>query len=279
MSEAGIKTVEVAANAFAFIQPGGRTNAGFMVGEEGVTVIDALFPDVARMLMAEIRKVTSKPIRLLINTHHHGDHILSNCLYMPAAIVSHAKCYQVLRERFQGFIQTVGNRPGMAEHVKGLRPVLPDLTFEREMDLHVDERLVQLRYLGKAHTDNDIAVYLSEEKVLFAGDLAFNNSMPAAHEGYVTAWAQALGDLDKWEITTVVPGHGNLGSKKELKALRDFFAQVERDARQCFQAGVSAEEAAKQIMPAEAKSWSPAGPYGFPYVVQRLYAEFRGELK
>ncbi len=279
MNEAGIKTVEVAANAFAFIQSGGRTNAGFLVGEEGVTVVDSLFPDVAAMLMAEIRKVTSKPIRHLINTHHHGDHTLSNCLYLPAAIISHANCYRILQERFQDIIQSFGNRPGMAEHVRGLRPALPDLTFDREADLHIDGRLVQLRYLGKAHTDNDIAVYLPEEKLLFAGDLAFNNSMPAAHNAYITAWVQALAKLDTWEITTVVPGHGNLGSKEELKALRDFFIKVERDARQCFEGGVPAEEAAKQIMPAEAKSWSQDGPYGFPYVVQRLYAEFRGELK
>ncbi|MBI4234309.1 MAG: MBL fold metallo-hydrolase [Chloroflexi bacterium] len=272
-------TVEIAPNTYAFIQPGGMTNAGFIVGQDGVLVIDALMTlTLARTLQGEVRKVTSKPMRALINTHYHGDHTFGNQEFRPAPIISHVNCREELRTSFEASRQRFSaNRPELAGEFRQVRMTLPDLTFRERLTLHLDGRPIELRWLGYAHTKGDILVYLPQERVIFAGDVAFHKFIPAAMDGHVSSWINVVRKANDLDAAVVVPGHGPIGTKRDMDEVRDLLRLLKREVRRRYDAGVKVDDAARDISVAKYASW--LNQERLAVAVQRLYMEFRGELR
>ena len=273
--------IELADGVFAYVQEGGGlcvANAGLIVGPESCVVIDALFaPSMTRAFREEIRRVTDKPVRLLINTHHHVDHTMGNPLFPEAQIISHANARREQQRVGTGVLQLLRPRiPELVAEVEGVQPRLPDLTFEGELTLYLDGRTIRLLHLGPAHTIGDALVLLSEERLLFAGDVAFHYVTPLAFEGHIGGWIEVCDRVDGMDIDTIVPGHGPVGGKDELREMRGYLAAIREQARAAFDAGRSAEEATQQIDLGEYASW--AEPERLPLNVGRLYQEFRGEL-
>ena len=273
--------IELADGVFAYVQEGGGlcvANAGLIVGPESCIVIDALFaPSMTHALRKEIRRVTDKPVRLLINTHHHVDHTLGNALFPEAQIVSHANARREQQRVGTGVLDLLRPRvPELVAEVEGVQPRLPDLTFEGELTLHLDGRTVRLVHLGPAHTIGDALVLLPEERLLFAGDVAFHYVTPLAFEGHIGGWIEVCDRIDGIEIDRIAPGHGPVGGKDELREMRGYLATIREQARAAFDAGRSPEEAAQQIDLGEYASW--AEPERLPLNVGRLYQEFRGEI-
>lgn len=272
--------IELADGVFAYVQAGGGlcvSNAGLIVGPQGCVVIDALFaPSQTRALREEIARVTDKPVRLLINTHHHIDHTLGNALFPEAQVVSHANA----RREQQRVGTSVFERlrplvPDLVAEAEGIEPRLPDLTFEGELVLHLDGRTVRLLHLGTGHTIGDTLVLLPEEQLLFAGDVAFHKVTPLAFEGHIGRWLEVCDRVDGLEIETIVPGHGPVGGKADMSEMRGYLHSIREQARAAFDAGRS-EEGARGIDLGEYASW--AEPERLALNVQRLYQEFRGEI-
>lgn len=273
--------IELADGVFAYVQEGGGlcvANAGLIVGPESCTVIDALFaPLMTRAFRDEIRRVTDKPVRLLINTHHHVDHTLGNALFPEAQIVSHANARREQQRVGTGVLDLLRPRvPELVAEVEGVQPRLPDLTFDGELTLHLDGRTIRLLHLGPAHTIGDALVLLSEERLLLAGDVAFHYVTPLAFEGHIGGWIEVCARIDGMEVDTIMPGHGPVGGKDELREMRGYLTTIREQARAAFDAGRPAEEATQQIDLGEYASW--AEPERLPLNVGRLYQEFRGEL-
>src|SRR3990172_4291921 len=175
--------IELADGVFAYVQAGGGlcvANAGLIVGPESCIVIDALFaPSMTRAFREQIARVTSKPVRLLINTHHHVDHTLGNALFPEAQIISHANARREQQRVGTGALDLLRPRvPELVAQVEGVQPRLPDLTFEGELTLHLDGRTVRLVHLGPAHTIGDALALLPEERLLFAGGIAVPHVAP-----------------------------------------------------------------------------------------------------
>ncbi len=274
--------IELADGVFAYVQAGGGlcvSNAGLIVGPEGCIVIDALFaPSMTRAFRQEIARVTDKPVRLLINTHHHVDHSLGNAMFPEAQIVSHANARREQQRVGTSVFELLRPRvPELVAEAEGIEPRLSDLTFEGELTLHLGGRTVRLLHLGTAHTIGDALVLLPKERLLFAGDVAFHYVTPLAFEGHVGHWVEVCDQVDALDVETVVPGHGPVGGKGELREMRGYLHSIREQARAAFDAGRSEEEAASGIdLGPDLSGW--AEPERLALNVGRLYQEFRGEL-
>lgn len=273
--------VELADGVFAYVQAGGGlcvANAGLIVTKEGCVVIDALFaPSMTQAFRAEIARVTDRPVRLLINTHHHVDHTMGNALFPEARIVSHANARREQERVGAGVLELLRPRvPELVAEADGVDQRLPDMTFADELTLHLAERTIRLLHLGTAHTIGDALVLLPEERLLFAGDVAFHQVTPLAFEGHVGGWIQVCDKVDGLDVETIVPGHGPVGGKDDLRGMRGYLKSIHEQARAAFDAGRTAEEATADIDLGDYASW--AEPERLGLNVGRLYQEFRGEI-
>jgi glyoxylase-like metal-dependent hydrolase (beta-lactamase superfamily II) len=192
-------------------------NIGVVLGEEGALVVDTRAThEHADELLADLRRLTPLPARVAVNTHGHWDHCFGNARFRPAPIWGHVRCAEMMR--LTGENQRARISEASAELAVGLAEVVidpPDQTFEDTATVEIEPggRSVELRYLGRGHTDNDIVVLVPDADVLFAGDLLENNATPFFGDGYPLDWpatAEALVDL----VTgAVVPGHGGVGDR------------------------------------------------------------------
>lgn len=270
--------IEVAENAYAFIQENCATNAGFIVGEEGVLVIDSLMtPSLAARLYSAVRNVTQKPIRYLVNTHFHGDHVFGNQYFLPAPIVAHANCRTELIEKFDANMQRYMARQALIPELEQIRMTLPDVTFEDKMTIRLEDREIQLSYLGRAHSNSDILLYLPREKVLFVGDLAVNKTLPAFPDGHITKWMTVLDRVAEVDADTIIPGHGPVGGRSDFNEAKELLSLLNSEIRKGFDAGMSEEQTAKQVQVGKFTSFLNQDRVG--QITQMAYLAYRGELQ
>jgi cyclase len=276
-------TEEVAAGVFAYVQAtGGRciANAGLIAGRDDACAVDALFvPSMTRAFLGEVARLTAAPLRHLIDTHHHVDHTLGNALF-PAEtrIVAHARADAEMRRA--GVPVEVLRRfvPEFADELDGLSMRLPDATFDDDaLEMTAGGRRLRLLHFGTGHTRGDVLVLLPEERVLFAGDVAFFYVHPLAHEGHIGNWLK-VGQriLDEVDADTIVPGHGPVGTKDDVRRMLGLLALMRDHARAAYDAGAPVEEAIRTCDLGEYAEWGEADRV-VPNM-HRLYAEMRGEL-
>jgi cyclase len=271
---------EVAAKVFAYVQSTGETgisNAGLIVGAEGATAVDALMvPSMTRRLVTAIKRTTRKKIGALINTHHHLDHTGGNRFFRGATIVATDKCRAALAPGFPPLPLLQRFMPAFAREFPLLTLQLPTVTFADRLVMHDGEREIHLWHPGQpAHTAGDATVFLPRERVLFAGDLAFHYVTPLAFQGHVGHWIEAADRVLELDADVIVPGHGPIGTKQDVRLMRDYLALVRREAKTRFDAGMPAEAAAADIKLGVYASWAEAERL-LPNVM-RCYQEFRNE--
>jgi cyclase len=239
---------EVASGVFAYVQPDGSwfiSNAGFITGPEGVLAIDSCATEArTRAYLAAIRTVTAAPVSLLVNTHHHPDHTNGNRVLGAAAVVAHVDCRNQMA-------RAAGPPPaGLFGPVDwgNVAPVLPGICFSSRLDLYAGERRVELLHFGTpAHTTNDIVAWLPRERILFAGDLAFNGGTPFALSGSIAGWLDVLTALDELDPATVIPGHGPPGGPGVLAETARYLKFVQDAAAKAHAAGMTPLEAAAEL--------------------------------
>jgi len=273
--------IELTDGVFAYVQEGGGlcvANAGLIIGPEGCIVIDALFaPSMTQAFRREIARVTDKPVRLLVNTHHHIDHTLGNGAFPEAQIVSHTNARREQLRTGLAVIDLLRPRiPELVAETAGVGLRAPDLTFDGELTLHAGGREVRLLHLGRGHTIGDALVLLPDERLLFAGDVAFHGVTPLAFEGHIGDWIAVCDRADGLDIDRIVPGHGPVGGKQALREMRDYLASVREQARAAFDAGRSQEDATAAIDLGAYATWTE--PERLAPNVARLYQEFRGDI-
>jgi cyclase len=271
---------EVGPRVFAYVQATGETgisNAGLIVGADGATAVDALMvPSMTRRLVAAIKRTTRKKIGALVNTHHHLDHTGGNRFFRGATIVATEACRRALAPGFPPVPLLQRFMPAFAREFPLLKLQLPTVTFDDRLVIHDGEREIHLWHPGQlAHTAGDATVFLPKERVLFAGDLAFHYVTPLAFQGHVGNWIGAADRVLEFEADVIVPGHGPIGTKKDVRLMRDYLALVRQAAKRHFDAGRPAEEAAADIKLGEYASWREAERI-LPNVM-RCYQEFRNE--
>ena len=241
-----------------------RENAGdianccFIVGAEAVAVIDTGgSARVGARLRARIRAVTDRPIRYVVNTHMHPDHILGNAALKPDTplFVAHHKLARGLAARAERYLATTREAIG-AEAFAGTEIVLPDRGVEERTTLDLGERRVVLEAHKTAHTDNDLTIRDEATGTLFLGDLLFSGHVPTL-DGSLRGWLDVLSDLRRREAARVVPGHGPAAMDwpAALEPMRRYLERVAADVREMIREGRTLSEAAKTAGHAEKDAW------------------------
>jgi cyclase len=275
---------ELAPNVYAYIQGGGPgipnrsiSNAGVVIGDDAVLVIDATGgPIHAKNFIAAIRKVTDKPFRHLVNTHHHTDHVGGNQFFMPVEVVAHP----YLREEVLKAAATTSplwtKRDGFADGTEERKVVPPTTTFEGKVTYHYGKTIVELISMVPSHTWGDTVVYLPQHKIMWVGDIGFFYVVPFAQNAHVTKWLETIDKINAMDIATIVPGHGPTGGKKELAEMGEYFRVLMREAKKRFEAGMSPGQAAADIRLGKFDNW--IGPEQIVMNVVRLYHHFNGRV-
>jgi cyclase len=235
---------EVSEGVFAYVQLDGSwglNNTGFFVGRDGVVVIDTCFTERrSRAFVESVRSVTDRPLRTLVNTHHHGDHTHGNWLLPDATIIGHELCRSAV-------IESGHAASGLFPDVEwGNIPITPPfVTFEERLQLHVDELAIELQFQGPAHTTNDVVAWVPERRVLFAGDLVFNGGTPFVVMGSVSGSIAAVERLQALGAETIVPGHGDVCGPEVLQDQISYLRFVKSLAKHAVASGMEPLEAAR----------------------------------
>ena len=240
---------QVSEGIYAYLQPDGSwwlNNTGFLVSRDGVISVDATSTERrTRAYLDAIATVTDRPVRTLVNTHHHGDHTHGNYLFGGATIVGHERC----REAILG--TPVPPPAGVWTDVNWgpLELAPPFLTYTDGVTLWSGDLRCEVRYVcTPAHTTNDSIVHIPERSVVFAGDLLFNGGTPFALMGSVSGWIEVLETvLRPLGARTLVPGHGPVCGPQVIDDVLAYLRFVQRTARQAKAEGLSPLQAARAV--------------------------------
>lgn len=191
---------------------GGRgANCGFYIGKKGVLVIDAkMTKESAQEMIAAIRKMTDLPLKHMIITHSDGDHVNGLVGFSRGInIIAHHHARQDMDEAFKAPEQRI---------------FLPEQTFARKLILYLEDKKIELHHFGPAHTNGDVVVYFSEDKVAFLGDLYFRGRDPLIHRhknGNSFGLVKTLKAVLELDADTFVHGHGDIASREDLQVFID----------------------------------------------------------
>jgi glyoxylase-like metal-dependent hydrolase (beta-lactamase superfamily II) len=212
----------------------------FVVTPEGVVVTDPISAEAASWLKSEIAKLTTQPVRYVIYSHHHNDHITGGSVFADQALfVSHE----------------VGRRK-ILEAGDPSTPV-PQLTFTDRMTIDLGGKHFELIYTGRNHSDNSLVVLLPQNKLLFAVDFIPVESVAyrALPDGYPDEWIDSLKQVERLDFETLVPGHGKVGHKKHVRLFRDYLETLRAAVSEQIQKGATLEDTKRTIRLPKYEQW------------------------
>jgi cyclase len=284
------------------------SNSPIIVNDDDTLVIDSeITPAAARALVADLKAVTSKPIRYVVDSHHHYDHAFGNQVFASdAQVIGHDNTrrrmltnvmeqytflnsvqpvparVEALKQRIAqetdpqqkaALERQVANSLAYLEQVKEIKVTPPNLTFDATMTLIRGGREMRLLYLGRGHTDTDVVLFLPKERIVCTGDL-MESIVSYMGDSYPEEWIATLDRLKALDFDTVMPGHGVVFKGKAKidafqKYLRDVITQVTALRKQ----GLSAEDAAQKVdVTAYREEFASIRGVGIdPAAVRRIY--------
>jgi glyoxylase-like metal-dependent hydrolase (beta-lactamase superfamily II) len=217
-------------------------NVGVVVGADGVLVVDTRsHAGHARELLADLRRLTSLPVRWVFNTHYHWDHAFGNQVFSTSAIWGHVNCRTELVERgLEPVDRLVAAYPADAAEYRAVVVTPPTDTFEERAVIDLGNRVAELSYLGRGHTNSDAVLHAGE--VTFAGDLVEEGAPPGFGDSFPISWFDTVGRLAAEARPKVVPGHGDIVDVEYLVVSRFDLGWITRQAQQAVARGVAADQ-------------------------------------
>jgi glyoxylase-like metal-dependent hydrolase (beta-lactamase superfamily II) len=262
----------------------GSNNVVIVNDRAVVLVDDGTTPAAANAFLEDIKLITNKPVRAVVNTHFHYDHTDGNSAFPPdVQIIGHEYVrtailtFNVLnREPFKTSqsarlpVQIVSLRTQLAatndaarkaelakelaaaeslnEQLKGIRPTPPNVTYTSKMVLHEGDREIQLLFLGRGHTGGDTFVYLPQERIVCTGDMDEGNRIAYMGDAFFDEWIASLEAVKKLDFALVLPGHGKpFRDKGQITAFQAYLKDLMAQVATLRKQGVTADEAAKRV--------------------------------
>jgi glyoxylase-like metal-dependent hydrolase (beta-lactamase superfamily II) len=230
--------------------PMAGSNAGFVIGDDGVLVVDSFFyPDAAKALLGEIRRITDKPIRYVVNTHYHIDHVSGDAVFKAAGatIVAHRNVPGWLHAENVHLMGGDKIKPEVRAQIDAL--IAPDRTIDKTTVLTLGRRRIELRPMT-GHTGGDLVVAVPDAKVLFAGDILWNHIAPTTIDGKIIVWTADLAHIEAQpDAATFIPGHGEVATASDVGDLKALFQDLARLTREARQAGLSGGALVQSVAP------------------------------
>ena len=282
------------------------SNAGIVDLGQQTLVFDAFeLPEAGADLRAAAEELTGRRISYLVISHSHSDHTLGSQAFGPEVTVVSAPAirdeiaastgwvwhYKEHPEELEDVLQGERERLAAAtdpdlrasiartitrlEHLQAALPSLelrlPDLLFDTRLVLHGTQRRAELRTVAPGHTVCDVYLSLPDEGIIFLGDLGFFQSQPFAVFADLPAWTAFLEKMEGTGVEVFVPGHGPLGTRKDLVLLRQYLAALQQMVARVVSEGGSVEDALKGYLPPPFESWIRANPSRWEGNVRSLY--------
>jgi cyclase len=242
---------EIGPGAYAAI--GGGSNAGVVIGDDAVLVVDSFGgPDAAKALLSEIRKITPKPIRYLVNTHYHLDHTGGDQVFKDAGaiIVAHRNVRAWMRPENQRMFGQ-GDPAFQAQMAQRLAQLpLPDMGIENPITIWLGSRRVDVRPV-EGHTGGDLVVGVPDAKVLFCGDLLWRMP-PNIVDGRVSKWIAtdaSFEQLPDAASMVFVPGHGDVATVKDVAIFRGYLTDLMSFTAAGLKAGLKGDALRADVLP------------------------------
>lgn len=227
----------------------------FITTPQGVIVTDPISPEAATWLKTEIKKLTDQPVRYVIYSHHHNDHITGGNVFADQArFVSHAAA-----------------REKILQAADPTTPV-PELTFTDRMSIDLGGKHIELVYTGKNHSDNSLVVLLPQHRLLFAVDFIPVETVAyrALPDGYPDDWIESLKRVERLDFDVLVPGHGKVGRKEHVGRFRNYLEDLRAAVLEQVQKGATIEEAKRTVRLPKYEQWQQYAQW-LPENVEGMY--------
>jgi glyoxylase-like metal-dependent hydrolase (beta-lactamase superfamily II) len=236
--------VEIADGVFVRRYPFLDQNIGLVVGASGVLVVDARASVAhARELLDDLRVVTPRAPTIVVNTHAHWDHCFGNRAFRPCTIWGHEAGAAFLeRTLADQRVTAVESDPALGDEMASFVPDPPDRMLTGSATIDLGGRSVELRFLGRGHTDNDIVTIVDGAGVVFAGDLIEGGNPPWFGDGFPIDWPATDDALSALGATSYVPGHGAVFSQADVVAQADEVRQIVDLAQRVYEGHLEFEQ-------------------------------------
>ncbi|HEX5961684.1 MAG TPA: MBL fold metallo-hydrolase [Rhodanobacteraceae bacterium] len=262
--------------AIAVPRSGAGANAGFVIGSDGVLVIDTFEdPAAARALLAAIRARTGEPIRFVVDTHYHLDHVAGNNVFAAAGATVLAQRNVRAWERTQN-LKFFGAHPTKQQLRFVATLGLPQVTYTHGITIWLGNRKVIVRTL-EGHTGSDSSVIIPDAGVVFTGDIFWNHTLPNLIDAN-TSEQIASNDtcLHDYPDAAFVPGHGDVGKATDVRAFRDYLAALREAVADARASGKTGEAVVDSVLPELTKKY---GDWGwFKHFARRNIEQTDAEL-
>jgi phosphoglycerate dehydrogenase-like enzyme/glyoxylase-like metal-dependent hydrolase (beta-lactamase superfamily II) len=256
----------------------GGSNNIWVVFEDYVVVVDANFPKEAGEVIQAIKKTTDKPIRYVLDTHHHGDHAYGNAVFgeAGASVVAQANCARLLRVNGPQEFKEAGRPPTGRKDVAGSRLKVPNVVFDDKLVLDDGKQRVEFLFFGHAHTAGDAFAYLPKHKIVCTGDACVNGAFNFMGHSDSASWIRVLECVQQLHVKMVLPGHGAIAGKDLLETQKRYFVELRRQVKKGIDDGKNVEDIVKSIDMPWYKEWTTVTPSVDN--VKHVYAELTGRI-
>ncbi|SMD30347.1 Glyoxylase, beta-lactamase superfamily II [Picrophilus oshimae DSM 9789] len=252
-----MEMINIDDNIYAYINEPGtwfRGNSGFIKGNKMNIVIDSLATeDMAKNYINEISRISNVPVRIIVNTHAHGDHAWTNYMFENAINIAQSNYLESINDPTEKLYSKYFPDFDFSRS----RYSVPDITVSHGISLYIDEKEIKVMHLPNAHTSGDLIAYIPDNKIVFTGDILFSKPCtPFAMTGSIRGSIMALEFLKSLRARVYVPGHGpvSYGTEKIDAALK-YFKFVQSEASKILNSSDDVIAAARSIDLGEYKSW------------------------
>ena len=260
--------------------PFGGSNNIWVEFKDYVFVVDANFPKEAGDVIADIKKTTKKPIKYVLDTHHHGDHAYGNCIWAKegAQIIASKSTARLLKTNGPKQWEEAAKGPMGRDDLKKNELKQADITFDDKYVLDDGNQIVEIYAFGHSHTSGDAVAYLPKLKILCTGDACVNgafNFMGHANSG---SWINCLEKMEKLEIELICPGHGKVSKKDLLATQKRYFAEMRTQIQKGVDAKKTLDEITASIDMPWYKDWTGKDAKEIKDNVKHVYDELTGKI-